>query len=108
MIFDDAEIKWKDNDFVTYGWTDFYHDAKESIPPNDPEPRGKSVQFVDASHTRKCINRGSHTGILIFMNTASITRYSKAQTTVESSMFGSEFVTMRFTADLIENLRYKL
>jgi hypothetical protein len=111
MIFDDAPIKWNDDDFIQYDWTDFYHDAKESIPPNAPEPRGKAIQltaFVDANHARNRVNRRSHTGILIFMNTAPILWYSKAQTTVESSTFGSEFVAMRIATDLIESLRYKL
>jgi hypothetical protein len=34
--------------------------------------------------------------------------YSKAQATVESSTFGSEFIAMRQATDMIEGLRYKL
>ncbi len=34
--------------------------------------------------------------------------FSKAQSTVESSTFGSEFVAMRIAVDLIESVRYKL
>jgi hypothetical protein len=33
--------------------------------------------------------------------------FCKAQSTVESSTFGSEFVAMRIEVDLIEYLRYK-
>ncbi len=111
MVFDDEEIRWNDNDFVSYDWTDFYNDAHESIPPNAPEPRGKSIQinvFVDANHARNRVNCRLHTGILIFLNKAPIVWYSKAQTTVESSTFGSEFVSMRIATDLVEGLRYKL
>ena len=111
MVFDDAEIQWNENDFTNYDWKDFYMDAHESIPPNAPEPRGKPVQlnvFVDANHARNRITRRSHTGILIYLNKAPIVWYSKAQTTVESSTFGSEFVGMRIAIDLIEGLRYKL
>ena len=64
--------------------------------------------FVDANHARNRLTRRSHTGILIYLNTAPIIWYSKAQTTVESSTFGSEFVAMRIATDLIEGLRYKL
>ena len=64
--------------------------------------------FVDANHARNRVNRRSHTGILIFLNKAPIIWYSKAQTTVESSTFGSEFVGMRIATDLVEGLRYKL
>jgi hypothetical protein len=34
-------------------WSDFYHDAKELIPPDMPEARGQPVQmtaFVDSDH----------------------------------------------------------
>lgn len=34
--------------------------------------------------------------------------YSEAQSTVETSTFGSEFVAMRIATELIESLRYKL
>ncbi len=34
--------------------------------------------------------------------------FSKVQTTVESSTFGSEFVALWIATDLIEGLRYKL
>ena len=111
MVFDDAMIDWKDTDFSHYDWTDFYHEAKENIPPNAPVPRGNPVQinaFVDANHARNRVTRRSHTGILIYLNTAPILWYSKAQTTVETSTFGSEFVAMRIAVDLIEGLRYKL
>jgi hypothetical protein len=71
MVFDDAEIQWNENDFVDYDWKDFDAEARESIPPNAPEPRGKHVQinmFVDANHSRNRVNRRSHTGILIYLN----------------------------------------
>jgi hypothetical protein len=34
--------------------------------------------------------------------------YSKAQATVESSTFGSEFIAKHQVTDMIEGLRYKL
>jgi hypothetical protein len=111
MVFDDSPIHWSDNDFPHYDWEDFYKDAQENIPPNAPEPRGIAVQinaFVDANHARNRFTRRSHTGILIYLNTAPTIWFSKAQTTVESSTFGSEFVAMRIATDLIEGLRYKL
>ena len=54
------------------------------------------------------MTRRSHTGILIYLNCAPITWYSKGQNTVESSTFSSEFVAMRILVDLIESMRYKL
>ena len=104
MAFDDAVVE-------TFDWTDFYGDLKESIPSNAPPPRGNPVQttaFVDANHAGNQITRRSHTGILIYCNSAPIFWYSKAQSTVETSTFGSEFVALRIAVELIEALRYKL
>jgi hypothetical protein len=53
LVFDPKYVNWDQADFQRYDWTDFYHDAKEPIPPNAPEPRGYEVQinaFVDAHH----------------------------------------------------------
>jgi hypothetical protein len=63
--------------------------------------------FVDADHAGNRITR-SHTGILIYLNCSPITGYSKAQNTVESTTFGSEFIAMRILVDMLESLRYKL
>ena len=47
-------------------------------------------------------------GILIFMNIAPIVLFSKHHNNVESSTFGSEFIAMKQSVELIEALRYKL
>jgi hypothetical protein len=44
----------------------------------------------------------------MFLNRAPIIWFSKAQNTVETSTFGSEFRAMRIAVELIESLRYKL
>ena len=64
--------------------------------------------FCDANHAGNLVTRRSHTGILIYLNQAPITWYFKAQKTVETSTFGSEFVALRIAVELIEALRYKL
>jgi hypothetical protein len=90
---------------------DLYPDAVEEIPPNAPEPRGQEVQinvFVDADHAGNVVTRRSHSGILIFLNMAPISWFSKKQNTVESSTFSSEFVALRIATELIISLRYKL
>jgi len=77
----------------------------------EPAPRGHVVQmnaFVDANHAGNKVTRRSHTGIIIYLNCSPIVWYSKAQTTVESSTFGSEFVAMRIMVELLESMRYKL
>ena len=92
-------------------WFEFYGDVTEEIPVNAPEQLGKGVEitsWVDADHTGDKLTRRSHTGILIFLNSAPIIWYSKRQATIESSTFGSEVVALRTSLDLIKAMRYKL
>ena len=86
-------------------WTQFYQDAQEPMPPNAPKPLGKEVElrgYVDSDHAGDKSTRRSRTGFLIFMNTALINWCSKKQSTVETAVFGAEFVAMK---QLIETLR---
>lgn len=111
LVFDDTEPIIDESIFKTCDWTSHYPGAKESIPPNMPEPRGKSVTtrcYVDADHAGCLATRRSHTGIIVYVNQAPIIWYSKRQNTVESSTFGSEFVALKQSIDIIEGLRYKL
>jgi hypothetical protein len=109
LVFDPHFVDWDESQFQTFDWTDFYKGASESVPPNAPEPWGNPVQmnvFVDANHAGNRVTRRSHTGILLYLNSTPIMWYNKAQSTVESSTFGS--VAMRIAVDLIESVRYKL
>ena len=103
--FDD--IKWEEHD-----WKEFYPDiTQEPMPPNMPKPRGKPVQisiFCDAAHATCHKTRRSTTGIVMFLNGAPISWYSKRQNTIESSVFGSEFVALKIAIEKNEALRYKL
>ena len=88
-------------------WSDFYNNPKEEIPPGMPEQRGNPVTitaFKDANHAGDKVTRRSHTGILIYLNCAPIIWYSKAQNTVESSTFGSEFVPLRTCTELLKSV----
>ena len=111
LAFDPAYPQIDDRRFKKHDWHDFYRDAKEAIPPNCPEARGRAVSvhcFVDADLAGNKINRRSQTGILIFVNRAPIMWHSKRQNTVEASTYGSEIVAMKNAIELIEGLRYKL
>jgi hypothetical protein len=111
MVFDDTEPTYDPRRFATQDWSKYYPDAKEAIPENMPEPRGKPVMmtcFVDADHAGCQLTRRSHTGVILYINRAPIIWYSKRQNTVESSTFGSEFIAMKIAVELIEGLRYKL
>ena len=90
---------------------ELYPDAKEQLPHNMPQPRGRSVQinvFVDADHAGNKVTRRSHTGIIIMINMAPVIWYSKRQNTVETSTFGSEFIALRIATEMVDSLRYKL
>ena len=92
-------------------WKDFYGDAVEAIPPNAPEPRGKEVDlrlFVDSDHAGEKLTRRSRTGYIAFLNMAPVAWFSKKQTTIETSVFGAEFVAMKTAMDAMRGLRYKL
>ena len=92
-------------------WRDFYGEPKELIPPDAPEPRGKSVQttaFVDSDHAGDLVNRRSRTGVIIFLGMAPIAWHSKKQGSIETSSFGSELSAMKTAVEMIEGLRYKL
>jgi hypothetical protein len=111
MVFDPNYVTWETEAFIQHDWTEFYKDAKEQIPANAPSPRGHTVQingFVDADHAGNKVTRRSHTGILLYLNCAPIIWFSKVQSTVKTSTFGSEFVAMRICTEMIEALRYKL
>ena len=64
--------------------------------------------FVDSDHSGDKVTQRSQTVILLYLNSAPIIWYYKRQNTVESSTFGSEFVALRLSSDLIISLRYKL
>jgi hypothetical protein len=111
LVFDDTRASIPDSRFHTCDWAEFYPDAREAIPPDMPEPRGEEVKvtcFVDADHAGCKETRRSHTGVLIFVNRAPILWFSKRQSTVETSTFGSEIVALRIAIEMIEGLRYKL
>ena len=111
LCFDCGYPKVSESWFKEYDWFDFYREAKEPIPTNKPEERGKHVVitcFVDANHAGDRTDRRSHTGILLFVNKAPTHWYSKKQSTVEASTFGAEFCAMKTAVEMVEALRYKL
>ena len=64
--------------------------------------------FVDLDHAANTVTRCSQTVLLLFVNRAPVTWFSKRQNTVKTSTFGSEFIAMKTAVQQIEALRYKL
>ena len=111
MIQHPVDIEMNEDRFMQQDWTDFYGDISEEIPEDAPEPLGRPMKitaFVDADHAGNLVTRRSQTGYLIFCNNAPVLWFSKKQSTVEASTFGSEFVAMRAVVEAIEGLRFKL
>jgi hypothetical protein len=50
---------------------------------------------VDSDHAGDKAIRRSLTGFIIYLNSAPVVWYSKMQGTVETSVFGADFVAMR-------------
>ena len=88
-----------------------YRDAHDDVPPNSVPPRGKSIQinvYCDSDHAGDKSTRRSHSGIIIFVNMAPISWFSRKQSTIETSTFGSEYIALRIAIEKVISLRYKL
>jgi hypothetical protein len=111
MAFDPTYPAIDKTKFKECDWKEFYGEAQEAIPPNAPKPRGKEVDlrlFVDSDHAGDQRVRRSRTGFLIYLNMAPIVWFSKRQPTIETSVFGAEFVAMKNGMETLRGLRYKL
>jgi len=97
--------------FLECNWKGFYGDVCEPIPSNALPPHGKDVDirmFVDSDHTGDQRTRRSCTGFLIYLNMAPIIWHSKKQATIETSVFGTEFVAMKQGMEVLLGVHYKL
>eukprot|EP00978_Attheya_sp_CCMP212_P033355 scaffold134264_cov56-Attheya_sp.AAC.2 len=96
MIFDPSYPEIDMNSFKECEWKTFYGDVHEAIPTNAPQARGDRL------------TRRSRTGFFIYLNMSPVAWQSKKQATVESSVFGTEFVAMKVGMETCRGLRYKL
>jgi hypothetical protein len=98
-------------DFIKTDWKPMYGVSKEAIHQNAPVIIGKAIDlhlFVDSEHAGEHFTRHSRTGFVIYLNMAHIVWFSKRQPTVESSVFGAEFVAMKNGIETRRGLHYKL
>ena len=92
-------------------WTEFYPDAEEELPPDQPTPLDTKAQitiYVDADHAHDTVTRRSVTGIMVFVNQTLVRYISKRQKTVETSSYGSELVAARMAVEIAMEYRYAL
>jgi hypothetical protein len=98
VVFDTTYPAVDMGTFIKTYWKAMYGDVKEMIPSDAPVPRGKEVDlslFADSDHAGDQFTRRSGTGFVIYLSMSPIVWFSKRQPTVESSVFGAEFVAMR-------------
>ncbi len=76
-----------------------------------PPPLGKDVDLcmmVDSDHAGEKRTRGSRIGFIIFCNLAPIIWLFKQQVTIETSVFGAEFIAMKHGIETLRGLRYQI
>ena len=111
MVFDPTYPHIDSSNFQEHDWKHFYGDVQEPVPQDAPEARGKEVDlraFVDSDHAGDQRARRSRTGFFIYVNSAPVVWLSKKQATIETSVFGAEFVAMKQVMETLRGLRYKL
>ena len=114
LIEFDPEMPELPQNFLDHSnWTEFYPDAAEinELPSKMPQPLGNPVRvtcFVDADHAGDRATRRSYTGIIMMINKAFVSSFSKRQNTVEAASFGSEIIAARIAKEKIQALTYKL
>ena len=63
---------------------------------------------MDLDHAGDKSNRRSRTGFFIYLNSALVMWSSKKQSTIETSVFGAEFVAIKVGMEMLRGLHYKL
>jgi hypothetical protein len=107
LIFDPTYPKIDMGQFPQFNWTKFYGDVEEAIPVNMPKYLGKDVDIhmmCDSDYAGDKRTRHSCTGFLIFCNMALTDWVSKKQATIETSVFGAEFVAMKHRIEKLQGL----
>ena len=111
LVFDPSYPEIDKSQSIDHESKRFYGDVKEPVPDNAPKPRGKEVDtrlYVDSDHAGDKRIRRSRTGYFIFLNCALVIWRSAKQPTLETSVFGAEFVAMKNGMERVRGLRYKL
>jgi hypothetical protein len=98
VVFDPTYPSVGVGTFIKTDWKSMHGDVKEMIPSNAHVSCGKYVDlrlFVDSNHAGEQFRRRSRTGCVTYLNMAPIVWFSKRHPTVDSSVFGADFVAMK-------------
>ena len=112
MVLDPTEPEINESLFQREDWSaSVYGKCRETLPPNSPQVRGQGFRmraYVDSDHAGNSLTRRSRSGYIIYLNNAPIYWSSKKQSSIQTSLFGSEFIAMKEACEYIRGLRYKL
>ena len=98
-------------DVMTPDFGNQYSDFVEEQDPKVPEPLMKELTvsiFVDSNHGHDKITGKSVTGIIVFVGRTPIHWESKRQSSVQTSTFGAEFISMKKAVEEAITTRYYL
>ena len=87
------------------------YDAKEELDSQLPEPLMDELVttiFVDSNHGHDLLTGKSITGVIVFVGRTPIKYFSKRQSTVQTSTFGAEFISLKRAVEEAITIRYYL
>ena len=113
MIFDPSDPVIDESLFNRNYWTtsEFGLNLDEELTTNIPQPRGVGLvmqAYVDINHAGEYITCRSCTSFLVYLYCVLVYWMSKKQTSVQTNLFGSEFIAMKQCTEYICGLQYKL
>ena len=82
-------------------------ELKKVLPTNVPQPLGNGLKiccFVDADHAGESLALSSRTGFIVMLDNSPVYWYSKKQSTIDASKFGSKFMAMKQAAEYLRVL----
>ena len=112
MVFDLYVTDFNAEKLHRQDWSQtVYVDASPDRPPNITKPQSQGfivIAHVHSEHAGDTVTRRPRTGFFIYCNNALVYWIYKKQGSIESSSFGSEFVTMKAWTEYIWGLKFKI
>jgi hypothetical protein len=97
---------------IQYDWSSsIYGNVTEDFPPDMPTSRGKRMRTStsqDSNLHHDLVNGRAMSGIIHLINQMPIESYCKKQKTIETAIYGSEFMVAHHACEQIIDLRYTL
>ena len=104
-VIDPTNTEIDQPQFPSEDWSVTPHGPfKEDTPSNAPSPILISftlMDFIDSYHSSDSFTQLSTTGLIALLSSDPVFAYSKKQVSCETSIFGSEFVTMKHFCEFL-------